>query len=256
MYRNSVVIRPLQRNNLTATTFEFQLAVVTSAKKSCIVANIYRPPHLSSSVFLEELSDLIANIYVDTIGNLLLCGDMNCPGSGSDRVNDDLSILLSSFKLIELVHKSTRCKNLLDVVATDDPAAVLDLKVYDCGLISDYCLVVFEMKFHTHRGQPIKYSYRNLKNLDIDALALKNLDVDALADALRRSLLFTSPEPTVNSYTDQLVDVVSRELDRLAPLRTVTRRQSKLATMWLSDEAVKAKRVRRRYENILKIQQR
>ena len=125
---------------------------------------------------------------------------------------------------------------------TDDSTAVFDLKVDDCGLISDHRLVVFEMKFRTHRGQPIKYFYRNLKNLD----------VDALADAVRRSSLFTSSEPTVNSYTDHLVDVVSCELDQLAPLRTVTRRQSMPATKWLSDEAVKAKRVRRRYENIWK----
>ena len=146
-----------------------------------LVVNIYRPPHLSSSVLLKELSDLIANIYVDTIGNLLLCGDMNCPGSGSDSVNDDVSTLLSSFNLTELVHKPTRSKNLFDVVATDDLAAVFNLKVDDWGLISDHRLVVFEMKFRTHRGQPIKYSYRNLKNLD----------VEALADALRRSSLFT-----------------------------------------------------------------
>ena len=84
---------------------------------------------------------------------------MNCPGSGSDRVNDDLSTLLSSFHLTKLVHKPTRGKNLFDVVATDDPAAIFELKVDDCCLISDHRLVVFGMKFRTHRGQPIKYSY-------------------------------------------------------------------------------------------------
>ena len=72
----------------------------------------------------------------------------------SDRVNDDLSTLLSSFHFTELVHKPTRGKNLVDVVATDDPAAIFELKIDDCGLSSDHRLVVFGMKFRNIVASP------------------------------------------------------------------------------------------------------
>ena len=153
-------------DNFSATSFEFRLAVITLAKKSFVVANIYRPANLSSSVSLEELSNLVANIYVDFAGNLLLLGDLNSPDSSPDTVGDDLCELLMTINLTEFVREQTRGKNLLDVVATDDPAAALDMTVDDCGLISDRRLVVFKTRTRIGRGRTIRYSYSNTEDLD------------------------------------------------------------------------------------------
>ena len=130
--------------------FKFQLALSTLAKKSFVIANIYRPPNLSSSIFLEKLLDLVANLYVDTNSNLLLLGDLNSPGSSLDTFSDALSTFLSSFNLTKLVYEPTCGKNLLDMVAADDPAAILDMKVDDCGLISDHRLIIFKIRTFIH----------------------------------------------------------------------------------------------------------
>ena len=52
----------------------------------------------------------------------------------------------------------------------------------------------------------------------------------------------------VQSYASQFEEVVVETLDAMAPLRTRVRRPSKKITRWLSDEAVEAKRERRRLE--------
>ena len=56
----------------------------------------------------------------------------------------------------------------------------------------------------------------------------------------------------MDSLANQLADVVSAELDLVAPLKTCLRRQSKPSTKWLYKEAADAKRERRRLEGVWK----
>ena len=51
-----------------------------------------------------------------------------------------------------------------------------------------------------------------------------------------------------DEYADQIQSVVTSLLDDVAPLRYVRRRPRKATTYWLSEDAVKAKRHRRRLE--------
>ena len=74
--------------------------------------------------------------------------------------------------------------------------------------------------------------------------SIRNIDTAEFERSVRRSRLFTSPDPTVDGYADQLERIVVAELDRVAPLRHCRRRPSK-PTRWLSQDAVNAKRDRR-----------
>jgi len=58
----------------------------------------------------------------------------------------------------------------------------------------------------------------------------------------------TIPADDVNTYADQLDHDNTSVLDQLAPTRMKTRRCGKRSGRWLSDEAVQAKRQRRRLE--------
>ena len=78
------------------------------------------------------------------------------------------------------------------------------------------------------------------------------MDIPTFEQALHPSTLFTNPAATVDSFADQLADVVSEELDLVAPLKTCLRRRSKPSIKWLSKEASDAKRERRRLEGIWK----
>ena len=58
-------------------------------------------------------------------------------------------------------------------------------------------------------------------------------------------MVFTEPATTVDSY-DQLDGVLTALLDQVAPARLRRRRQPKAVSKWLSNEAIEAKRTRRR----------
>lgn len=65
---------------------------------------------------------------------------------------------------------------------------------------------------------------------------------------LRSSALFSSPASTAEAFASQLEDVVTSVLDEFAPLQQRSRRPPKAITRWLSEEAIAAKRERRRLE--------
>ena len=115
-----------------------------------------------------------------------------------------------------------------------------DVRVVDSGFISDHQLILATL--HTSSmdsslgGVPV--TYRRIK--DIDPVEFES--------RLRRSSLFSSPALTAESYASQFEEVVVETLDAMAPLRTRVRRPPKKITRWLSDEAVEAKRERRRLE--------
>jgi len=66
--------------------------------------------------------------------------------------------------------------------------------------------------------------------------------------SLRRSELFTSPADGTDEFADQLVRVITNELDKVAPAQSGSHRPPKTITKWLSAEAVSAKCERWRME--------
>ena len=58
----------------------------------------------------------------------------------------------------------------------------------------------------------------------------------------------TAPTSTVDAFTEQLMSVVTRELDLVAPVQTCNKHRPKASSKWLSPEAIRAKRLRLRLE--------
>ena len=229
IHRDSMEVRshPLS-SQIKPETFELQLLKVGLSTSSLTVANIYRPPSTSLSVFLEELSDVISEVITNSSDRLLLCGDFNC--------NDvDVGDVLETFSLKQHVNVPTRSDNLLDLLISDGSYVVSDLRVDDAGCVSDHRLITAKFGFQTASRPPIRTTVRSLKNFDVNSFEA----------ALRSSSLYTNPADTADAFADQMADVVSAELDRVAPLRTVVRRRPNPTAKWLSPEAVAAKRKRR-----------
>ena len=88
------------------------------------------------------------------------------------------------------------------------------------------------------RNPPVVFTYRPIRNVD---------PVD-FEQRLRNSSLFLAPESTAESFAEQLRRVIVEIFDEIAPLRQCVRRPPKAISKFLSDEAVKAKRLRRRLE--------
>ena len=66
--------------------------------------------------------------------------------------------------------------------------------------------------------------------------------------AIRQSSLYTNLATKVEALSTELRDVITSELDRLCPVKTINRRAPKKNTKWLSEPAKEAKRRRRRLE--------
>ena len=239
IHRNSVVVRPHPLASALSPhpTFELQLMKITSTTPSLTVATVYRPPQTSLVNFYVELADLLT-IIISQTDRLLVLGDFNCPGDGPTTIATELSATFESLGLLQHVREPTRHENLLDLVVTDKSLTVSGLSVDDAGQVSDHRLVTAAVSVCPGVCQPVQVKSRRIRGIDTDKFE---------AD-LRRSVLFSQPSTTADGFAAQLQDTVVAALNRVAPIRTRKRRPPKPITRWLSDDAVEAKRLRRRLE--------
>jgi len=143
VYRDTLDVRAAQLPSPSTTyrTFEYQLIRVSSTRPAVTLANVYRPPSTSVSLFYSELSDFLSSVG-SAFDNFVICEDLNCPGSTSTSVADDLAATFDAFGLTQHVCWPTRNDNVLDMLATDNTITVGDVQVDDAGLISGHRLVV------------------------------------------------------------------------------------------------------------------
>ena len=239
--RDSISVRthPLS-SSFKPTSFELQLALVGSGQSTFILMNVYRPPSQSKSVFIDEFLDIISTISA-TSGNdrLLICGDVNLPGPpGSSNIDVDLQKALESLGLYQHVAQPTRGDNILDILATSDTLPLTRIALSDAGFISDHRMILISVPSKVRRSVNITRKFRNFSKINCSEFERRLLE----------SELFSSPADNVDDFCEQLASVVTRELDRVAPLKVSSRRKSKPITRWLTPEAIKAKRTRRRLE--------
>jgi len=83
---------------------------------------MYRPPPAPTVAFFDELSDMISEVLLLS-GNLIIVGDLNCPGRSSITVDDRLTAVLADYDMVQRVRtathiasSSTGVDNILDVV--------------------------------------------------------------------------------------------------------------------------------------------
>jgi len=242
VHRDDIVVKPHPLAVSTApSSFELQLLRITSVKPSITIVNAYRPPSLSLSLFHDELADVLSAVSAATTDRLLLCGDLNCPGVDAVSVADELSDVIDTVGLQQHVREPTRFSpdHLLDVLATDPALCIRNVRVDDAGLVSDHRLVVATIVIDSAKhNPPVVFTYRRIKNIDTADFEQRLYD----------SSLFSSPAATVDSFADQMQQVIVSTLDDIAPLRRCVRRPPKAVTKFLSDDAIKAKRLRRRLE--------
>ena len=173
--------------------------------------------------------DITATICTSSYDRLLLCGNVNCPGSNGSCVDDGQASLVSS---------PTRGDNILDILATDTIGLLSDVHIDDAGCISDHRLVLASLSVGRLTDRVIEHTCRNIRRIV----------PSSFESSLRQSSLFTVLATTTHTFTNQLVDVVTSEMDKVEPLKCSSRRASKSITRWLSTDAVQAKRERRRLE--------
>jgi hypothetical protein len=91
VYRRDAITVTPSTVPLNITEFELQLVKLSSPDKTIDLAIIYRQPGAVTTVFCDELSDLM-DLMLTSGRSFILCGDFNCPGavSGLDPVLADV----------------------------------------------------------------------------------------------------------------------------------------------------------------------
>ena len=151
------------------TSFELQLVKVTSAAPSFTVANVYRPPSSSLSDFLDELDLFISTMTPICGERLVICGDVNAPGSDSSSINADLADVFAAHGLVQHVRDPTRENNILDVFVTGPQTSPSRVRVDDAGCVSDHRLVIASLPTRRQptASRPVRVTYRNIRQLDL-----------------------------------------------------------------------------------------
>ena len=80
-----------RKHNITHSSFEFHLVNIGLQSRDIVLANIYRPPSSSKSIFLEEFGSLLANLGTGAADRLMISGDFNLPGTSPNEIDDDLA---------------------------------------------------------------------------------------------------------------------------------------------------------------------
>ena len=203
---------------------------------------IYRPSSISLTIkFYDELCDLLDTMLDDQ--QYVLCGDFNCSGIQSAShdcvpdIDEKLADVLSRYNMIQHVNCSTHHHgNLLDLIITHEPHSELVSDVAAKFVnSSDHRLVKCRLAATVHRASVVSYTYRDIKNMNMDAF--------------RRSLLESrlfQPETShraVDDYAMLFDDEVKRVLDIHAPLLRKTKRVGRHDNRWLLTDARAAKRL-------------
>lgn len=151
-----------------------------------------------------------------------------------------MDTVFSSINLTQLIDTPTRGGSLLDVLAcSTDPPWVTGVCVDDGGNVSDHRLLKADLAVGRKRWSKITYQFR----------PIKEFNHGAFEQSIRSSSLFTAPAQTADAFSEQMFQVITGELDKVAPLKTVTRSsRGKPVNRFLSREAVAAKQLRRRLE--------
>jgi len=241
IYRSSLSASALS-TSISSATFESMGLKITSGTSVWNIFGIYRPPPAPNAGFFDELRDFISEVHLMP-GLLLLCGDFNCPGDSSDTLDDRLLDVADSFNISICSSTATGLKsdgspgNLLDFIMHNGTDVVSDFKTANTG-VADHLLVMASLRFPKVNAKVVSFTSRNLKRLDFDRFQ---------GELLKCSFI-SNPSQDVDVFVDQLQDDVTSVLDRLAPIHTTTKRVGQNHESDLSDDAVKAKRYRRKCE--------
>ena len=244
IHRDTINIQP-RKHKINHSSFELQLVNITLQSRDILLANIYRPPSSSKSLFFEEFGLLLTNLRTEVVDRLIICGDFNLPGTSPDTIDNGLAELLHSTSFTQFVKSPTRHdshhdrSSLLDLTITPSSSKLVTMtSVVSSHEISDHDLTLTNLNTKRYKSPQRTYHYRNIKSIDLELFE----------QTILSSSLFSSPDSTVDGYANQMETELTSILDKVAPLKTGHRIGPRKAKNWLSPEAVDAKKQRRRLE--------
>ena len=205
IHRDTINVQP-RKHKINHSSFELQLVNVTLQSRDIVLADIYRPPSSSKSLFYEEFGLLLTNLGTDAVDRLIICGDFNLP----DKIDNGLAELLHSTSFTQFVNSPTRHdshhdrSSLLDLIITPSSSKLVAItSVVSSHEISDHDLTLANLNTKRYKSPQRTYHYRNIKSIDLELFE----------QTILSSSLFSSPDPTVDGYANQMETELTSILD-------------------------------------------
>jgi len=221
--------------------FEHTTIKITNTKTPLYIIIIYRPPDHSISNFFDQFTKLLEEMLAIT-QNLIICGDFNTPGTSNRHntcINNKLQNIIDEFSLIQHITNPTHVSgNILDLVITHNSFKVIPDNPPQPTSFSDHYLITSLISLAIPKPISKIVSYRNIKAID---WAQFNTD-------LSTSSILDHHNKSTDQYADHINNTIIQLLDKHAPIRTKTARQSNHFHLKTSNEAKAAKRLRRKKE--------
>ena len=224
------------------TEFEsLSVKLVGRQSRSVVVVCVYRPPGPVSSTFIDQLSDLFDQLVLLDC-KFVVVGDFNVPGDNVEQLNSHVVDLFNLYNLHQHVSVPTHVSgNVLDLILSQDgdvsSPLVSEVSVQSV-CFSDHHLLTCHLGVPQTPPVVMTYSYRSLRTMD----------TAAFCHDILRSKLFSSTATDADEYAELFDAEVRRVLDLHAPLRASRRRCGQHDNRSLSEEARRAKQLRRRLE--------
>ena len=241
IYRDSVRVSPV---NITFSSraFEHSAVSLTVYSASFYLITVYRPPSLSTDLFLSDFSSYLELLAAST-SKVMIVGDFNIHiDDHNNYVGRNFLSLLESFDLTQNVVGPThdggrgQKRHTLDLVIT----RLSDKLLSDC-VVSDY------LTDHAaiHCLVRMKRPPRPLKTVEFRKL--KAIDVEHFSRDLAGLPLCVSPSDDIDAFLSQYNSGLVSVLDKHAPIirKTVSIRPD---NPWCTDEIRLAKRRLRKQE--------
>ena len=133
-----------RRDDLEHPQLEVLLTELTTGKKRVLIGCCYRAPNATAeeaSNFIQNLQDMLNQIYIDKPDSLVLLGDFNdkCLAWDSQHIGSELKLnlfdLVTGNNLFQLINEPTHItpisSTLLDLIITDSPGFIIDSGISD-----------------------------------------------------------------------------------------------------------------------------
>ena len=148
-----------------------------SCKKKILMAVFYRPPS-SDYLYLKEFTKFLDQDSKAKFDQLLIVGDFNLPNvdwatvtaSTDSQMYTLFTKAIKDHFLWQLIDFPTRNENLLDLLLTNIPDKISNIKGFQDFLNLDHQLIEFSMDLRIKRQSHIKRRLYNFKKADWNGL--------------------------------------------------------------------------------------
>ena len=233
IYRSHLKIKRLSIPSFTS--FESLCVQLTFSSSSYTFMNIYRPPSLSMPQFISDFSSLLEH-FASSPSEIIISGDFNIHIDTplAPYVSSFLT-LLDTFDLQQHVNFPTHTSgHTLDLLISKSSSTLISETDYSNPALSDHYAVLSILSI------PIP---SRLPRITKFIRSISKVDPVKFSNDILKSVLYTSPASTLDSYLLQFNSTLSSLLDKYAPLKSITC-SSRPHKPYITDEILKAKTLR------------